>query len=472
MFCIIFFVSSRSFFLVLFTLIYINTSCTNQQKEPTFIKAGLGETVITPQENLQMRGFARSQVATGTHDDLHARSLVIEGGDGTSVVMMTLSLCSLEREYVERIRTAINEQTGIPEKNILISCNHTHAGPSVGRAGEQYQTFLIKQAAASAVEAWNNRIPARIGSGATVVMELGRNRRRLLYGGLHPDPEVGIIKIEDAGGNLMGVLFNYGCHPSALDWRNRLYSEDWPYYAIQGIKKALGENVWAAYFQSAEGDINVGYSAELSAVGADMPIRNYEYIEIKGNQMADAVLDALPDIKTSGDCGIRAATGFFDYPTRESFPVTLKQAENESADAQKKLAALEKKENIAGTRLLDNVRVEVFQTGQRLRTARRFYSSGNLPETMSIEHQAIRIGDTVFAAVPGEVFSEIGLKIKEESPFEKTFVIGLANGDGGYMPTAREFIEGDYEVDGCMYGRNAGSVCVESSLELIRKVEN
>lgn len=456
---------------LLITLLSFITGCSPDHPGTPVIKAGLGETIITPQENLQMRGFARSQVATGTHDDLHARSLVIEGKDGTSVVMMTISLCSLAREYVEQIRTIINEQTGIPETNILISCNHTHAGPRVGRTGEQYLTFLIKQAAASAVEAWNNRIPARIGSGATVVMELGRNRRRLLYGGLHPDPEVGIIKIEDAAGNLMGVLFNYGCHPSALDWRNRLYSEDWPYYAIQGIKKANGENVWGAYFQSAEGDINVGYSAELSAVGADMPIRNYEYIEIKGNQMADAVLDALPDIKTSGDCDIRAAIGFFDYPTRKSFPITLKQAEKESAATHIKLASLEKKDNIEGTRILDKVRVEVFQTGQRLRTARRFYSSGKLPETMTIEHQAIRIGDTVFAAVPGEVFSEIGLKIKEESPFEKTFVIGLANGYGGYMPTAQEFIEGDYEVDGCMYGRNAGSVCVDSALELIRKLD-
>ena len=48
------------------------------------VKVGLGETVITPKENVQMAGFARSQVSTGVHDDLHAMSLVMEDGDGYS----------------------------------------------------------------------------------------------------------------------------------------------------------------------------------------------------------------------------------------------------------------------------------------------------------------------------------------------------------------------------------------------------
>lgn len=460
------------FHIILFVIapLMFTQGCTTRKSEPPKLKIGLGEKVITPQENLQMRGFARSQVSTGIHDDLHTRSIVIEGEDGTVVVMIALSLVDLGRSFIERIRSDISEITGIPGNNILISCTHTHSGPSVDSAGEKYQTFLIENVVSSTVEAWNNRVPARIGVGSTEVMELGRNRRMLLYGGLHPDPEVGIAKIEDAAGNLMGVFFNYGCHPSALDWQNRLYSEDWPFYAIEGIKKVVGETIWVAYFQSAEGDINVGYSSELSAVGADMPIRNYQYIEIKGNQMADAVLKALPGINTSGDQVIRMAGDFFKYPRRDSYPVTLAQAEKDADAAQKKLATLENEPNIEGTRILDKVRVEIFQTGQRLHSARRYYASDKNSEPLKIEQQAVRIGDTIFVSVPGEVFSEIGLAIKKESPFEKTFVIGLANGYGGYMPTEKEFIEGDYEVDGSAYSKEAGRVCVESSLDLIRRV--
>ena len=213
------------------------------QAKPGGIKVGLGETVITPKGNVQMAGFARSQVSTGTHDDLHARCLVVEGANGAAAALITITLVGLGEDYGKRIRTAIREKTGIPENNIVITCIHTHAGPSVGAAGADYQKFLVEQVVASAVNAWTKRVPGKIGIASTEVFELGRERRHLLYGGIHPDPEVCVIRVEDDKGKLMGVAFNYGCHPSGLDWSNRLYSEDWPYFAIQGIKKSIGQDV-------------------------------------------------------------------------------------------------------------------------------------------------------------------------------------------------------------------------------------
>ncbi len=436
--------------------------------EATRVKAGLGETVITPQEMLQMRGFARSQVATGTHDDLHARTLVVEGEDGDVSAIMAISLCSMDREIVERIREGVNEKTGIPAENVLISCTHTHAGPGLGRGAEAYRDYLVAQSVASAEQAWTNRFPARIGWGTTEIFELGHNRRKLLYGGLHPDPMASVLTIEDAAGALKGVLVNYGCHPSALDWRNTQYSEDWAYYAIRDIKAGLEGAPWVAYFQAAEGDINVGYQSELSAVGVYMPIRNYEYIEKKGKQMADAVLDALPGIEARGDISIETAIDTFEYPRRDSFPVTLAEAEKAAAAAERRLAEAEKDPSLEGTRILDEAKVEVFQTGQRLRTARRFYESERSDEPIVIEQQAVRIGGAAFVTIPGEVFSELGLRIKEGSPAEATFVLGVSNGFGGYLPTEKEFIEGDYEVDGCRYSSKAGDVCVNSSLAVIQ----
>jgi hypothetical protein len=449
------------------------------QTESSPIKVGLGVTIITPEKNVRMNGFARSQVSTGIHDDLYAKSFVIESGDGAAAAMLVLSLCDLGREHVENIRTGICENTGIPEANILVSCTHTHAGPRVrdsntpeGReADRDYPEFLTKRAVARTVEAWENRVPARIGVGTTEVLELGRSRRKLLYGGLHPDPEVGIIKIEDARGNLMGVAYNYGCHPSTLDWQNTLFSEDWVHYANQSIKREVGEHIWVAYLQAAEGDINTGYLSELSAVGVDMPIRNYGYIEIKGNQMSDVVLKALPGIVTSADPPIRAANDFFDYPLRESFPVSLEQAKREARAAEQQLADGEKTPGYQGTRILDSLQVQVWETGLRLRTAQDFYSDGEHPATTPIEHHVLRIGDAVFISVPGEIFSEIGLRIKQRSSFKKTFCIGISNGYSGYLPSEKEFIEGGYEIDGCIYSSKAETKCIDSCLEMIGRVE-
>lgn len=181
-------------------------------REAPKIKVGVGETIITPPVGTPMRGYRREGVSTGVHDDLFARSLVIEGGDGTSVVMMTLALCNLSHTYMDKIRTGINEQTGIPVNNIIISSTHTHSGPLVSGASEEYQKLLVDNSINSAVVAWESRVPGRIGTGSTVELELGKNDRRMEYGGLHPDPEVGIIKVEDANYNFPSIcsriLFN------------------------------------------------------------------------------------------------------------------------------------------------------------------------------------------------------------------------------------------------------------------------
>ncbi|MDD8016043.1 MAG: neutral/alkaline non-lysosomal ceramidase N-terminal domain-containing protein, partial [Acidobacteriota bacterium] len=134
--------------------------------EEQLVKVGLSEEIITPPVGVPMAGYARKSVSTGVHDDLYARSLVIEGADKTPVVLMTLGLVNFNFDNAEKIRAKVNAGTGIPAENILISCTHTHSGPDVGGAGESYVRLVIDRAAKSAVDAWNQRVPGRIGTGA------------------------------------------------------------------------------------------------------------------------------------------------------------------------------------------------------------------------------------------------------------------------------------------------------------------
>ena len=68
------------------------------------------------------------------------------------------------------------------------------------------------------------------------------------------------------------------------------------------------------------------------------------------------------------------------------------------------------------------------------------------PDEISVVLQAFRIGDLGVCAIPFEVFVEIGLKIKEDSPLEQTFVISHANGNYGYLPTLEQHKLGGYET--------------------------
>jgi hypothetical protein len=69
-----------------------------------------------------------------------------------------------------------------------------------------------------------------------------------------------------------------------------------------------------------------------------------------------------------------------------------------------------------------------------------------LPERVSVPLQALRIGDLGIAAVPCEVFAATGLEIKASSPLKPTFLIELANGYNGYLPTPEQHAWGGYET--------------------------
>jgi hypothetical protein len=75
-------------------------------------------------------------------------------------------------------------------------------------------------------------------------------------------------------------------------------------------------------------------------------------------------------------------------------------------------------------------------------------AEGGLPRSVRGEIQALSFGqDLVLLGFPGELFSEIGMRVKKDSPFRHTVVCGYAGGTVGYVPTRTALAEGGYEVD-------------------------
>ena len=74
------------------------------------------------------------------------------------------------------------------------------------------------------------------------------------------------------------------------------------------------------------------------------------------------------------------------------------------------------------------------------------------------------LGDASIVALPGEIFVELGLAIKESSPYKNTLVLTLANNSIGYIPNKDAFQYGAYEVEVSMIAEGEGEKLVESSL--------
>ncbi len=68
------------------------------------------------------------------------------------------------------------------------------------------------------------------------------------------------------------------------------------------------------------------------------------------------------------------------------------------------------------------------------------------PSEVKLILQAFRLGDVLIGAIPCEVFVETGLELKQTSPSDNTFIIELANGYNGYLPTPEQHALSGYET--------------------------
>ena len=90
----------------------------------------------------------------------------------------------------------------------------------------------------------------------------------------------------------------------------------------------------------------------------------------------------------------------------------------------------------------------------------------NIP--LEVEVQVIALSDDVaILSLPGEIFVELGLAIKKQSPFKHTFIAELANGSMGYVPNREAYPQGNYEVVSARGAPGSGEKLVETALRLL-----
>jgi hypothetical protein len=93
-------------------------------------------------------------------------------------------------------------------------------------------------------------------------------------------------------------------------------------------------------------------------------------------------------------------------------------------------------------------------------------------KTWPVEVQVFRLSDdTAVVGLPGEIFVELGLAIKQSSPFKNTLVMSICNDRPNYVPTKKAFGEGSYEVTNSRLIPGAGETMVEMAVEMLNDLK-
>lgn len=423
--------------------------------------AGASTANITPALGSGIVGnFGIPPPANFVHDELHARSLVLDDGT-TKLVFVVVDNVGVIREVFDEAKRLIFEETKIPAAQILISSDHTHSASSASGLGnlrggwnagmplDDYQRFLIRRIADGVRIALNNLEPARIGWGVGNVPQHLFNRRwKMKNPVMNPfgqkdlvqmnpgignpelvepagptDPQVSFISVQSLKGRPIGILANYSLHYVGGVPKDQISADYFAVFAdrIQELLKADRQD------PPFVGIMSNGTSGDVNNINFRGPAEKHEpyaKMRIVANDVANEVLRVYQTIQYKEWVPLRAAQSELNLKVRKPDPQML-------AYAQKVLA---KPETETPVHRLEKTYAE------------RTLQMDKWPETIDVIMQTFRIGDLGVAAIPFEVFTEIGLEIKARSPFKSSFTIELANGSYGYLPSPDQHQLGGYET--------------------------
>ncbi len=225
-------------------------------------------------DGIYLAGFGNKRLATGKHDDLWARTIVLEYGT-TKLAIVAVDFIGYysEAKYygLNHVRKYLDPKLGISD--ILIASTHNHEGPdTIGPWGHgalndgkypKYLRFVDKQIARSIQLAAASLQPARIKLGQTDAQHspslAGMQTRT---GGRPPhffDEELRVLQfVGTRGANKdkpIATLVNWNTHPESMESKNTVLTSDFCHAIREEVEKRFGGT--AVYLNGAIGTAEI-----------------------------------------------------------------------------------------------------------------------------------------------------------------------------------------------------------------------
>jgi len=435
------------------------------------LQAGVAIIDVTPPKPMFLHGYPHvERISEGVHDPLYASALIIDDGE-TQIGLCAVDVIFISREISERVRERVQAATGIAGKNLMLSASHTHSGPVifgdifydpvVPQPDPDYISYLVDRLVQVYVQAFQNKRECKIAIATADGSGVGGNRRSKTDA---VDPEVPVIVLKDSETERIFALSTIYCmHPTVLHEDSKLYSADFPGYTREYIRRELGEEVILLYHTGPAGNQSPRHFVKANT------FREAQRLGfLLGQRITDSV-KRLDDNQFADWLKLSVKQSAVMLPKKKF--MSVEKAENKLKAAKDRLDELRRSNAPAAQ--IRTAEVDWFGAEENKQLA-EMAASGELEQVyqsvLPVEIDVIGIGDNYFVFLPGEMFVEYSLRIKEKSP-KKVFVVSLSNGVlAGYLVTEEAEQEGGYEASNSIFPAEAGRVVVEEAVAMVEKM--
>jgi len=425
---------------------------------PDVSKPSSGLPAVQHYHGIYLAGFGNDRLATGKHDDLWARALVLECG-ASRIAIVTLDFigyyASAGYYGLEMARKQFDPKLGIQE--IILTSTHNHEGPdTIGLWGQNQETdgkfpaylqFVDRQIAKAVTQAAQALKPVRMKLGSTNPAKspslAGMQTRTDGRPPTFFDEELRVMQFVLAEGTAkdktVAILVNWNTHPESLEDENTLLTSDFPGAARDSLEKQYGGKT--IYVSGDLGAVEIvgdnNRSSRTRFDGREFPIVpgnnsssfTFERMQAIGRDVARAASEAIERGRWSRVTSLQIKKAQFTVP-------------------------------------MDNVAYQFLIQKNVLVPLPGFDDKDNPHLTSTI--YSLRIGDAQIVTAPGELFPEIFYGVpkyrRRDCPQADTgrpaepavrdsmtapyrFVFGLAPDELGYLVPGYDFRAATFDPD-------------------------
>jgi len=389
------------------------------------LRVGAAAADLLASDSMIIAGGIHAGKVAGQEGRLRVVATVIQQGTNT-IALAACDVLMLTRETLDPAIARAAAATGIPASHILVNCTHTHHAPSTMRVHDYGPDEVFTQRTQEAivkaiVEAHQRLAESQFGFALGSEKEVGQNSRELLADGqiywtgprtnsVRPtgpfDPDLPVMVFRDPGQHIQALWFGHSTHSIGA----RQPGKRSP--SIYGLAAQDLEAEHGGFWTFLEGASGSTHNLQLSG-------------EACVNRIKLALTETLGQVRPRPVDRVAAIKRPFKFHVRHF------DAEAEEQAVQRYCRKYLGAYGDQVVRVFRNMRAELAsQQGQERETW----------------VQVLRVGDVAWVGVPAEYFTQLGLDIKNRSPFRFTYIAELANDWIGYLPNLEGHKLGGYQV--------------------------